>query len=299
VTPRSCPDTLLAEGRRRALSDLERHARAAHLAHCDHCKAAELVSQVFHASGDSVPGDAQIVERVAERASTKLAAHSWHVRRSGRRVAVAAGLVLCAGTAAFAWVGGRPRPLDGAAPVATSAKSARPAIALRPQSEVSVAPPADSAAPAPPARAARKRLPPATTDVAPRAVAAAPATAPSLFDEANAMRRAGDLRGAATLYQTLRRRFPDSAEARLSSISLGDVLLDLAEPSGALRAFDAYLAEVRAGSLSEEALFGRARCLRKLGQDRAERETWTTLLRDFPRSGYEPAARRRLEELQR
>jgi TolA-binding protein len=296
VTVRSCPESLLAEGRRRALSDLERQALVAHLAHCDQCQAAELVSQVFHDGVEAVPGDSQIVDRVAERVSTKLAASSRRTSRDGLRVAVAAGVVLCVGTAAFAWVGRSPRAPEPVTPSPMSVKSVRPAIGPRPQAEARVAPPLDPPAPT----AAKKRSPPPRrTDVAARAVAASPTTAAALFDEANAMRRTGELRRAAGLYQALRRQFPASAEARLASISLGDLLLDLDEPSAALRAFDSYLAEVRAGPLAAEALFGRARCLRKLGQDEAERETWTTLLRDFPRSGYEPAARRRLEELRR
>jgi outer membrane protein assembly factor BamD (BamD/ComL family) len=134
--------------------------------------------------------------------------------------------------------------------------------------------------------------------VAPAAVAPAE-TAASLFAAANGARRDGELRRAVTLYEGLRLRFPDSDQARLASISLGDLLVRLDEPARALRAFDAYLAEVRSGPLREEALYARARCLRKLGDARAEEETWVGLLRDFPASAYAPVARQRLDELRR
>jgi outer membrane protein assembly factor BamD (BamD/ComL family) len=124
-----------------------------------------------------------------------------------------------------------------------------------------------------------------------------PATPASLFAEANGERRHGNLRRAVTLYETLRAQFPESDQARLSSISVGDLLLGLGEPGRALRAFDSYLAEVRGGALGEEAMFGRARCLRELGDAPREAETWHGLVRDFPASAYAPIARRRLAEL--
>lgn len=120
-----------------------------------------------------------------------------------------------------------------------------------------------------------------------------------MFADANTTRRRGDLRGAVALYQNLRRQFPQTSEARLSAISLGDVLLDLGAPGRALDAYGAYLAENVSGSLREEALFGRTRCLRALDRRPTELDTWQTLLREFPRSAYAPLARRRLAELQR
>jgi hypothetical protein len=125
------------------------------------------------------------------------------------------------------------------------------------------------------------------------------ANAAAMFADANATRRRGDLRGAVTLYQTLRRQFAETSEARLSAISLGDVLLDLGTPDRALDAFGAYLAESASGSLREEALFGRTRCLHALDRGAAELDTWKALLREFPRSAYASLARRRIAELER
>jgi hypothetical protein len=82
-----------------------------------------------------------------------------------------------------------------------------------------------------------------------------------------------------------------------AAVSSGDLWLRLDEPARALRAFDSYLSDVRTGPLREEALFGRARCLKTLGDEAAEAETWARLLEDFPGSAYGPAARQRLNEL--
>jgi len=76
-------------------------------------------------------------------------------------------------------------------------------------------------------------------------------------------------------------------------------LLRLEEPARALRAFDAYLSEGGGGALREEALFGRARCARRLGDDAAEQGTWSRLVSEFPSSAYGPVARQRLDELRR
>ncbi|HMF44380.1 MAG TPA: tetratricopeptide repeat protein, partial [Polyangia bacterium] len=89
----------------------------------------------------------------------------------------------------------------------------------------------------------------------------------------------------------------DAGEARVCSISMGDLLLRIEQPARALRAFDAYLAEVPTGPLREEALFGRARSLRTLDEPTAEEETWSRLVREFPGSAYGSVARQRLDEL--
>jgi hypothetical protein len=60
------------------------------------------------------------------------------------------------------------------------------------------------------------------------------------------------------------------------------------------------LSDVHTGPLREEALFGRARCLREIGDKASqtlEEETWARLVRDFPGSAYGPVARERLDEL--
>ena len=122
-------------------------------------------------------------------------------------------------------------------------------------------------------------------------------TAASLFSEANSVRRSGEVRKAIALYQALRQRFPASSQAMLSAISLGELLLGEGDPAGAITAYAAYLRDAPQGTLTEEALYGRARGLRMLGRGAEEGQTWEELVRRFPRSAYQPLASRRLREL--
>ena len=303
MNERPCPDDLLAAARSRGLSDLERKALSAHLARCELCRVGELAATLLRepsfagrAAGDAAAAvaanDRALVERVAERASSALAKGARRGSPGWRRVAVGVVAFLGLGGVASAWIGRSwvaPRAADPAP--ASTGSFVRPRVLRR------AGPSAPAPAPAPPARplvTVKKHTPaqPAHDDTAAPAEIAA-----SLFAEANGARRDGDLRGAVALYERLRLGFPGSAEARVSSISKGDLLVRLDEPGRALRAFDAYLAEVRTGPLREEALFGRARCLRMLGDGAGERDTWARLVRDFPSSAYGPVARQRLDEL--
>jgi Tetratricopeptide repeat len=119
----------------------------------------------------------------------------------------------------------------------------------------------------------------------------------SLFAEANAVRRAGELGRAVGLYQRLRRDFPKSVQSLLASVSAADLLLRLGDPAGAIAAYDSYLEHASGGALTEEALFGRARCLARLGRTAEERQTWEDLVHGFPQSAYQPVAIKRLGEL--
>jgi hypothetical protein len=313
TTPtRPCPDDLLAFARRRPLSDLERQALSAHLPHCDLCRAGQLAAELLHddrrPGADTPEQDGALVERVAARASASVARRARRTRPGARRFAIVAAALLSLGSGAYALVGRAPwvtAPVEPPRPTAKDLPAAHRQLWKRlplvsapatPTTAPSAAPSPSAAAPVP-APPARRRIAFATE----RDAAPPPATAASLFAEANGARRSGDLRRAVTLYGTLRDRFADSDQARLAGISLGDLLLGLDDPARALRAFDSYLGEVRAGPLREEAMFGRARCLRKLGATRAheEAETWILLLRDFPASAYAPAARLRLAELRR
>lgn len=118
-----------------------------------------------------------------------------------------------------------------------------------------------------------------------------------LLRQASDARRAGDGDRAEGLYRRVQREFPGSSEAIVSSVAIGGLLLDRQAPRAALAQFDAYLGSPRATSLIPEALYGRARALDKLRNERAERQTWDRLLADFPDSAYAPLARRRLSEL--
>jgi hypothetical protein len=68
-------------------------------------------------------------------------------------------------------------------------------------------------------------------------------------------------------------------------------LLAIPDAPGALVQFDAYLAQQRHNALMEEALFGRASALHRLGRTAEERATWGELLERFPGSIYADRAR--------
>jgi hypothetical protein len=121
-------------------------------------------------------------------------------------------------------------------------------------------------------------------------------TAADLFRRAGAARRAGWLAAACALYDELQARFPAAEESRLSHVSQGKLLLTMGRPQEAERHFAGYLAG-GAGSLAAEATFGRAQSFERMGRPREEREVWLGLLRDFPGSVYEGAARRRIADL--
>jgi len=279
VIERLCPDDLFAIARRRVLSDLERQALSAHLARCELCRAGEVAGDLLHDphridGRSTLQRDRELVDRVAEVVSVSFTRSTRPRPARLRQIAVAATLVVCVGSAAFAWIGRWPAIRSKAA-VPPPAAENRPHANAGNAGKVapSAAPPAPAASLAP-----RKRLlsrvgrePASATDP--------PQTAASLFAQAISERRNGDLKQAVALYETLRLRFPESGEAHLSSISLGDLLIRMDEPARALRAFDSYLAKDVSGRLREEAMFGRARCLRELGERRYEQQTWDRLLR--------------------
>jgi TolA-binding protein len=74
------------------------------------------------------------------------------------------------------------------------------------------------------------------------------------------------------------------------------VLLDLGQSESALSQFDRYLARRPDGPLAQEALFGRASALARLGRTEEERRTWQDLLARFPKSVYRDRASQRLQQ---
>jgi TolA-binding protein len=301
ATDRPCPDDLVMRGHRDQLSQLERRVLDAHLGQCASCRAALAVARHFDAIPDTQPDDDRLIARVAGRAAKGRGARS---SRRWLQAAAAAMIALGSGAATATWLTLRRHGPDGghqteaarvakggghhaAPPSAAEATGAPQAPATEGAGESSF-----SARTAPRAEARGRgplamELPPPPRDAA------------SLFAEANAVRRSGDLRRAIDLYRALRRQFPESSQARLASLSLGDLLRGLGDAAGALAAYDSYLAHASAGALTEEALFGRARCLARLGRPAEERQTWEELVHRYPRSAYRPAAERRLQELER
>ena len=114
----------------------------------------------------------------------------------------------------------------------------------------------------------------------------------AVFSAANAARRAGRQNRAIALYRDLQRDYPGSAEAGLSHVSLGRLLLTRGQLDGALAQFSTYLRG--GGPLEEEALLGKAQTLAALGRPGEERAAWQTLLRRYPHSVYAGEAQERL-----
>jgi TolA-binding protein len=131
---------------------------------------------------------------------------------------------------------------------------------------------------------------------APVPAAAAPESASDAYRAANDARRAGRSDQAIRGYKDLQGRFPGSAEAKASRVSLGGLLLRAGSGSAALAQFDGYL-EGGSGPLAAEALFGRGRALQALGRSAEEIETLERLVRQYPKSAYATHAKRRLDEL--
>jgi TolA-binding protein len=130
------------------------------------------------------------------------------------------------------------------------------------------------------------------------AVAKLERTAATLFRDARAARRQGELATARSLYAELQASFPESAEARVSRVALGKLLLMAGDGAAAERQFRLYLAG-SGGDLIEEALLGRAEALGRLGRSGEERRVWQELGARYPSSVYAERARKRLDELAR
>ena len=127
------------------------------------------------------------------------------------------------------------------------------------------------------------------------AAAGQPHSAATLFEQANRARRGGSYGSAERLYRRLQESFPGSPEARLSQVSLGRLLLDRGQAAAAVQQFDAYLSS--GGSLSEQAMLGRALALGRLGRQGTEVSAWEQFIKAFPNSAHASRAHRRLTQL--
>lgn len=289
-----CRSELVLRDRAGELSSGERTALDAHLASCEPCRFMRALGQDFEAEARLEAGDG---ERIA---ALSKAARGWandarervsavHERPSRRRAPVWA----LAAAAAFVALG-------ASAGIRSFIADTTPDVAVTPRVELSapkreVAPSATQAeAKAEPAPAKLAEMTP--VDSKPRA-ASVDESARTLFQRANEARRLGEAPRAVALYRKLIARFPASAEATLSQVRLGGMLLEQGDGRGALSHFDRYLAQQPGGALSPEALYGRGRALAGLGRSTEESRVWTRLLADFPKSPYAGHARRRLEAL--
>jgi TolA-binding protein len=278
----TCPDNLLVRLRRGTLTAEEHERLDSHLAQCASCRLTLAVGQDFDAALDTSAGDDLIAARIARGAGRREPGMRGRRARRLSSVAIAAiGVAAGAGLAAAAIGGWRLRTERVQSPQVVPAKLSAPAPA----------PPTVQAEPIEPA-APTLETPVEQHDALPPT--APPLSAAELFAKANASRSEGQGRRALSLYSELQRRYPGSAEADVSHVSLGRVMLDLGQFSGALTEFNRYLSRKPGGSLAQEALFGKASALARLGRTDEERRTWETLLAQFPKSVYRDRASERL-----
>lgn len=146
------------------------------------------------------------------------------------------------------------------------------------------------------------RAVPTVVEQAPAPAAmAAPTPVPSpdeLLAVASQARARGDRLSAVSAYRTLIARYPRAPQAQLSRATLGRLLLDTGDASGALRLFDEYVSGTAVG-LEEEVLAARAVAYSRLFNPAAEAEAWSLLLQRYPQSIHVERARERLQQLAR
>ncbi len=296
-----CAGELLHRVRQGVASPQEQTAFEAHLGTCESCRMTIDVMGDLDAVGEPQPGD---WERVAKFATAGVSAFGKNasvprpfVRRPWQ-LALAA-LVLtgaaAAGVAVTTFDGEKPRETEAPASQGTAPESAPAPLPTQP---IPTAEPVGEAAPDSPPEESKPTVRGETTAPARSPAAPSPATwtAADAYRLANDARRAGRTSEAIEGYRQLQRKFPGSAEAHASRVSLGGLLLRSGSAGAALVEFDAYLSGA-GGQLTAEALFGRAQSLRALGRSAEEAHNLKRLVSSYPNSAYATHAKRRLAEL--
>jgi TolA-binding protein len=268
------PEELLDRERRGALSDDDREALDTHCKHCAACALERRERAALAGEIEPEPEDDVLLERVIAQATTRAAPKRMRMRT----VLIAVAAALLAASAIAAGVGALRKPAPPA-PVETPA----PPPALPEPVSTERAQPEPTAVVAPPEPSSSVK----TVERVP--------TAGELFASATRARRDKNDAEAIRLYRELQRRYPDSRESQASRVVLGQLLLDRTDPEKALGEFDRYLGDGGTGTVTEEALVGRALALEKLGRREEERAAWRELLAKFPSSVHAAQARARLQ----
>ena len=290
-----CRGQLLERVRRGVASHQDRTAFEAHLGTCESCRLAVDIGDDFDQVGVADSEDAERVARIAA------VARRIHQRRPVAAVPprssrlmwllAAAALVVAGGAVAGGWRWRIPR---ADAPEGSEPAPAAPTVAV----VQTVAPSSPRVAPSTPAEpdaSVRPSPRPKALAIKPAAV---PPTAEKLYRQANEARRSGQTGPAIATYRELQATFPGSAEARLSHVSLGRMLLQGGSAGAALRQFDAYLAGGSGQRLAAEAMFGRGQALQALGRTAEEVQNWRRLIGQYPDSAYATHASHRLKALE-
>ena len=264
-----------------------------------------LAGRGFDGEAEVLAGDEQRVERIERAVQKRYAARP---RPRPRRLAASvAGGVFAAGVAFAAWrgvgAGEGTKPVSSATPrksVAGLSSSVPLPVPLTSTKSVESVPSAASSTPlAPWAGGAPSVV--ARASAHSTSALAAPielnTTAATLFAAANHARVAGNVAQAIALSQQLLARFPRSAQAYSTHLSLGMLRLQQGQATLALAEFQAYEAQ-GSGDAMAEALWGKAQALRALARSKEEMETLNELVRKVPRAAYAAAAQKRLVGLQ-
>lgn len=122
-------------------------------------------------------------------------------------------------------------------------------------------------------------------------------SASALFARANRARREAQPVRAVALYERLQARHPGAPEALASELPLGMLKLQSSEPGAALRHFSAYVERAPKGELGSEALWGQAQAHLALARPDLAKESFRSLLSQYPESAYAGAARAKLQAL--
>jgi TolA-binding protein len=291
-----CRGQLLQRIRRGLASDQERTAFEAHLGTCEMCRLALDIGDDFDQVGGADSEDAERVARIAaiaRQVRSQLPPAITPLRSSRLVWPLAAAALVLTGAAVAGGVGWQYLRADSAEapspPTPQQPATVAPPPAAQPE-RIRVSEPTESAEPPP--RPATRAAPAEPQALAP------PPTAAELYRLANEARRSGQTSQAIAQYQQLQQRFPGSAQARLSHVSLGRLLLHGGSAAGALAQFDAYLAGGSGQRLAAEALFGRGRALQALGRQAEEVQNWRRLIGQYPDSAYATHASRRLEQFE-
>jgi len=321
-------DDLIALARRGLLSEPESRRLRMALHTSESARALHEVGLSFDASTTTLPGDGELLARVTRRVASQSSATSAPVGMPRRQRIFFTALALLVAGAAAASVASlvldpSPHASDSSATTSPPAERARtretptPTPGALPTAEADQRSTrgdlrsadlrsADLRAADPSSAPVRTTTRPTTlgdtgelaaTREPPKATERPePASAAALFKTANAARKAGNATSALDGYRQLQGAFPASPEARVSRVLAGRLLLGSGQASSALAQFDSYLRGGDRGGLAEEALWGKAQALARLGRTSEERAVWQTLLQKFPKSVYAATARQRLEQ---
>jgi hypothetical protein len=304
----SCSGDLIVLARRAGAESPEWDALRTHARACDECGVTWLTMQWFDGAGAVRPGDERLVGRAVEATLAKRRARAGSTRPRSRRpaLAVAASLIL-AGAMASAGIALRrhwqPAPVGGSAGGTTSAGSSigHRRIRVGPAPQTPPATPEPSAparvpmtdpepAPAPhlgpPPQTARKIAALSRDDVLPPAAPRARSRQADLFARATVARRDGRTVEAIALFRRLESETPQTPEAVVALVALGQLLGETGEVEAALATFDSYLRQSPTGPLVPEALAARAGMLARLGRATEARACREELERRFPGSPY-------------